>query len=59
MTIADVIINVCMKCNFFNAGMEICGGELLPIDRAIQKNAEGRGCCEKVKEYIKEQKNEV
>ena len=58
MTVADVIIDVCKKCIFFNEDFEVCGGELLPIDKAILRNAEGRGCCEKVKQYLKEDENE-
>lgn len=55
MTVADVIINVCTNCKFFNSAMEVCGGEILPIEKAILRNAEGRGCCSEVKDYIKEQ----
>lgn len=58
MTVADVIINVCMNCNYFNQEYEVCSGEILPIEHAIQKNAEGRGCCSKVKEWITQKMKE-
>lgn len=42
--------NVCEKCNYFNSSMGVCGGEILPIERAILRNLEGRGTCREVKE---------
>jgi len=50
--------NVCDKCNYFNKNMGVCGGEVLPIERAIMRNLEGRGCCKDIKnfaELLKEQ----
>lgn len=48
--------NACDKCNYYNKDFGVCGGELLPIERAILKNLSGMGCCEDVKEYIEKLK---
>lgn len=55
------IKSVCSKCNYYNNTMGVCGGEILPIERAILRNLEGRGICREVKEFaelLKEQENE-
>lgn len=44
------IKNVCKKCNYYNSNMGVCGGEILPIERAILKNLDGRGTCNDIKE---------
>lgn len=55
------IKSVCSKCNYYNKTMGVCGGEILPIERAILKNLEGRGTCSDIKELaeqLKEVKND-
>lgn len=44
---------VCSKCKFFNKDFDVCSGELLPIERAIIKNLEGRGNCRDIKDFAK------
>lgn len=44
------IKSVCSKCNYYNNTMGVCGGEILPIERAILKNLDGRGTCSDIKE---------
>ena len=56
--INEVIEKVCKKCKFYNRLLELCRGEVLPVWRAIEKNAEGRGLCDDVKNYLKEGKDE-
>lgn len=55
--VTNVIKDVCRKCMFYKKDFGICGGEILPIDKAIIRNIEGRGLCQEVKDYVKEQKN--
>ena len=43
---------VCDKCNYLNKSFGICSGEILPIERAIMKNLEGRGNCKDIKEFV-------
>ncbi len=47
---------VCSTCKFYNDNFGICGGELLPIERAIIKNLEGRGTCRDIKDFAKQLK---
>lgn len=42
---------VCDKCNYLNKSFGVCGGEILPIERAIMRNLEGRGNCKDIKEF--------
>lgn len=40
----------------------VCGGEILPIEKAIMKNLEGRGCCNDIKniaELLKEKRDDT
>lgn len=55
MNVDDVIENVCKKCKFYNRLLELCRGEVLPVQRAIERNAEGRGTCDDVKNFLKEE----
>lgn len=52
MTIETVIKSVCEKCKFYNKSFGVCSGEVLPVEKAILKNAEGKGLCDKVKNFI-------
>lgn len=47
-----IIKNTCSKCKFYNSNMRVCGGEVLPVERAILRNIEDRGCCSDVKQFI-------
>ncbi len=50
---------VCSTCKFFNKDFDVCNGEMLPMERAIMRNLEGRGNCKDIKEFVvqlKEQK---
>ena len=47
---------VCSTCKFYNDNFGICGGELLPIEKAIIKNLEGRGNCRDIKDFAKQLK---
>jgi len=49
---------VCDKCNYLNKSFGVCGGEILPIERAIMRNLEGRGNCKDIKEFAEQLKNE-
>ena len=52
---------VCSKCKFYKKTFGVCGGEILPIERAIMRNLEGRGNCKDIKEFaeqLKEKKGE-
>lgn len=55
------IKNVCCYCHYYNPLMGVCGGEVLPIEKAILRNLDGRGCCKDIKELaelLKEQSND-
>lgn len=52
MTIETVIKSVCNNCIYYNKCFGICEGEVLPVEKAILKNAEGRGLCDNVKNFI-------
>ena len=41
---------VCSTCKFYNKDFDVCGGEMLPMERAIMRNLEGRGTCRDIKE---------
>ena len=58
MTVEEVIEKVCKKCKFYNKSLGVCRGELLPVEEAILINAEGRGLCDGVKDFIKEDADE-
>lgn len=45
---------VCSTCKFFNKDFDVCGGEFLPIERAIMKNLEGRGTCRYIKDFAEQ-----
>lgn len=45
-----LIKSVCSKCNYYNKAMGVCGGEILPIERAVFRNLDGRGTCSDIKE---------
>ena len=49
---------VCRKCKFYNETFGVCGGEILPIERAIMRNLEGRGNCKDIKEFAEQLKEE-
>ena len=44
-------MEVCSTCKFYNDSFGVCGGELLPIERAIMRNLEGRGICRDIKDF--------
>jgi hypothetical protein len=52
MTIETVIKSVCEKCDYYDKSFGVCRGEVLPVERAILNNAEGRGLCDIVKNFI-------
>ena len=52
MTIETVIKSVCEKCKFYDKSFGVCRGEVLPVERAVLNNAEGRGLCDNVKNFI-------
>ena len=52
MTIETVIKSVCEKCDYYDKSFGVCRGEVLPVERAILNNAEGRGLCDNVKNFI-------
>ena len=47
---------VCSTCKFYNKDFDVCSGEMLPIERAIIKNLEGRGNCRDIKDFAKQLK---
>ena len=47
---------VCSTCKFYKKDFDICGGEMLPMERAIIKNLEGRGNCRDIKDFAKQLK---
>ena len=47
---------VCSTCKFFNKDFDVCGGELLPMERAITRNLDGRGNCRDIKDFAKQLK---
>ena len=47
---------VCSTCKFYNKDFDVCGGEMLPMERAIMRNLEGRGTCRDIKEFAEELK---
>ena len=49
---------VCDKCNYLNKSFGVCGGEVLPIERAIMRNLEGRGNCKDIKEFVEQLKEQ-
>ena len=42
---------LCSKCKFYNKDFDICCGEVLPMERAIIRNLQGRGTCKDIKEF--------
>lgn len=52
MTIENVIKSFCSNCIYYDRHFGICKGEVLHVERAILKNAEGRGLCDKIKDFI-------
>ena len=50
--IIDIINKHCKQCEYYKEALGVCAGEILPVERAIARNLEGRGLCEKVKEYV-------
>ena len=49
---------VCRNCKFYNKTFGVCGGEILPIERAIMRNLEGRGNCKDIKEFATQLKEQ-
>ena len=49
---------VCHNCKFYNETFGVCGGEILPIERAIMRNLEGRGNCKEIKEFVEQLKEQ-
>ena len=49
-------VEVCSTCKFFNKDFDVCGGEMLPIERAIIRNLDGRGNCRDIKDFTKQLK---
>ena len=47
---------VCSTCKFYNKDFDVCGGEMLPMERAIMRNLEGRGTCRDIKEFAEKLK---
>ena len=47
---------VCSTCKFYNKDFDVCGGEMLPMERAIMRNLEGRGTCRDIKDFVKQLK---
>lgn len=47
------------KCKYFNNTFGVCGGEILPIERAIMKNIDGRGTCKDIKEFAEQLKEKI
>ena len=43
-------MEVWSTCKFYNDSFGVCGGELLPIERARMRKLEGRGTCKDIKE---------
>ena len=42
---------VCSTCKFFNKDFDVCSGEMLPMERAIMRNLDGRGACRDIKDF--------
>ena len=38
--------------------MGICGGEVLPIENAILRNLDDRGCCDDIKKIAEQLKSQ-
>ena len=49
---------VCSTCKFYNKDFDVCGGEMLPMERAIMRNLEGRGTCRDIKEFAERLKEQ-
>ena len=49
---------VCRNCKFYNETFGVCGGEILPIERAIMRNLKGRGNCKEIKEFVEQLKEQ-
>lgn len=47
---------VCSTCKFFNKDFDVCGGEMLPMERAIMRNLDGRGTYRDIKDFAKQLK---
>ena len=47
---------VCSTCKFYNKDFDVCSGEILPMERAIIRNLEGRGTCRDIKDFAKQVK---
>lgn len=54
LSVVYELLNKCCKnCEYYKDVYGICGGEVLPIERAIANNMKGRGLCGKIKEAMK------
>lgn len=56
-TLQDYIINycrktVCSKCNYYKELFGVCSREILPIERSILRNLDGRGNCTDIKKIV-------
>lgn len=47
---------ICSTCKFFNKDFDVCNGEMLPMERAIMRNLDGRGTCRDIKDFAKQLK---
>lgn len=47
---------VCSTCKFYKKDFDVCGGEMLPMERAIMKNLKGRGTCRDIKDFAEQLK---
>ena len=47
---------VCSTCKFFNKDFDVCSGEMLPMERAIMRNLDGRGTCRDIKDFTNQLK---
>ena len=47
---------VCSTCKFYNKDFDVCNGELLPMERAIMINLDGRGNCRDIKDFANQLK---
>ena len=55
--IIDIINKHCKQCEYYNEAFRVCAGEMLPVEKAIARNFEGKGLCEKVKKCVEGTEN--
>lgn len=44
--------DVCRNCMYIAFGGDVCIGEALPVEKAIERNLRGQGLCDDVKRYV-------